>query len=140
MFDVVTYLDSFYIIDDPDDLLSETRRILRKAGWLAVELPGQEYILRRNYGWLPWGLDRRAYRAAPDSSYVYWYSRDGLERLLRRHGFTPTEWHVLPSPLPGGRVLDVVLRTHFRAARLVSGWSRRALDWAPKCLCLAVRD
>lgn len=138
-FDVVTLLDTLYYLDDPLLDFREIGRILKPGGLLAIETAGQAYALWRNYGLVPWLLDRRWSRASSDSSYTFWFSPPGLGRLLRKAGFEPLVWYVIPSPLHSKRLMNIATGLHFGITRLMSRFSLRALTWAPKYLVLARR-
>lgn len=139
VFDIVTLLDTFYTLDDPLEVLREVGRIVRKGGLIAVEVPGQDYMLRRNYGVLPGGVARKVYRAEPSAGYLYWYSVRGLHRLLARSGFRVMESIVLPGPRRDSGFLNALSIAHFVATKQLSNWCELGLRFAPRYLCLAMR-
>ena len=139
-FDLVTLVDTLYYLDDPAGELREIRRVLKPGGVAAVETPGQAYILWRNYGLVARLLDGVWSRAATDSSYIYWFTPWGLERLLRRCGLQPIGWQVVPSPTRANRWMKVLSEIHFRSLQLGARlFPVYALTWAPKYLCVARR-
>ena len=136
-FDVVTMIDMLYYVEDPRADLQEVARILKPGGLVAIEITGQSYQLRRSRGLLCWLLDHRWTRLYTDSSYLFWFGPEGLQRLLQVCGFEIVADHVIGSP-----VSSRSWRNHLAAGYcgLISGasrLSRRWLGWAPKHLVLA---
>ncbi len=138
-FDLATLIDTLYYLDDPAAELTEIHRILKPGGWLAVEIPGQAYMLWRNYGLLPWLLEKRWSRAPTDSSYIYWFNPRALQQLLAKCNFQACAWYVIPSPQHRNIFLDSIAGLHFALLDALSKRSLRSLTWAPKYLCLARR-
>jgi len=138
-FDTVTLIDTLFYIDNPLVEFQEINRIIAPGGLLAIEIPGQAYILKRNYGLISWLLDRRWSRASTDSSYLFWFTPWGLERLLQKTGFEPMEWHVIPSPRNTNWLINQVTRLHFEMASFFARHWFRSLTWSPKYFCLARR-
>jgi len=135
-FDLITMIDIIYYIDDPIADLHEVRRILKPNGKLAIEIAGQTYILWRIFGWGSRILDGRKARTGTDSSYVFWYSPLGLERLLNKCGFRVIAWHVSPSPENSG-FRKILANLHYYTTKTLSLLSNGFLTFAPKCLCIA---
>lgn len=136
-FDLMTVIDTLYYLDDPLAELQEIHRLLKPGGYLAVEIAGQAYMLRRNYGLIPWLLDRRWSRASTDSSYLYWFGPEGLRRLLEKCGFEAVAWYVVPSPRRSNPLINGLIGLHFGLMTILARFSHKALSWAPKYLCLA---
>lgn len=136
-FDLVTLIDTLYYVDDPFSELSEMHRILRPGGWLGIEIAGQAYMLKRNYGLIPWLIDRRWSRAGTDSSYINWFAPAGLEKLLNKIGYKVEAWYVVPSPIRKNRVANFFIDSYFGLMDTLSKVSNTWLSWAPKYLCLA---
>jgi len=138
-FDQATLIDTLYYLDDPLADFSEINRIVKPGGVLAIEIAGQAYMLWRNYGLVSWLLDRRWSRASTDSSYLFWFNPQGLERLLTKTGFEIIDWYVIPSPQHTNWLINVATGFHFGLTSLLAKLSYRTLTWAPKYLCLARR-
>jgi len=136
-FDVVTLIDMFYYVDDPRTELKEVARVIRENGLLGIEIPGQAYTLSRSRGILCFLLEGRWTRLQTDSSYLYWYNPQSLERLLDLSGFKVVEWRVIGSPTKGG--ISGILSKAYCALmeRMVKKWPS-LLTWSPKCFCLAI--
>jgi SAM-dependent methyltransferase len=139
-FNLVSLIDTLYYVDDPAGEFQEMYRILKPGGYLAVELAGQAYMLRRNYGLIPWLIDRRWSRATTDSSYIYWFNPTGLQRMMENCGFKITAWYVVPSPRRANPVTHLAIQSHYRVASFMAKISYRTLTWAPKYLCVAQKD
>lgn len=137
MFDLVTVIDTFYYVDDPAAELREIHRIAKPGGFLAIEIPGQGYMLRRNRGLLPYILDRTWSRVGTNSSYLYWFGPHALAKLLSKYGFEPVDWCVAPSPGRSSVIARWAARCHYEVVKCLCRISLRVLTWAPKYLCIA---
>jgi SAM-dependent methyltransferase len=136
-FDLVSLIDTLYYLDDPVGEFHEMHRILKPGGYIAVEVAGQAYMLKRNYGSISWLIDRRKSRASTDSSYIYWFNPIGLQRLLENCGFQIAAWYVVPSPRKVNLIARMVIQSHFVLASGLAKISYRSLTWAPKYLVLS---
>ena len=139
LFDLVTMIDMFYHVDDPHSVLAEVRRILKPNGLMAIEIAGQAYMLTRSRGLICFLLSKQWTRLRTDSTYLYWYSLPGLERLLRKSGFRVREWLVVTS-LKSSGAEPAFLDQYARFIGWVSRDHSRYLTWAPKILCIALPD
>jgi SAM-dependent methyltransferase/GNAT superfamily N-acetyltransferase len=137
-FDVITMIDMFYYVDDPQSELLNVARSIRPDGLLAIEIPGQAYMLSRSRGPLCLLSSGKWSRLTSDSSYLFWYTPRSLDRLLGKCGFKSTRWEVIASPsnFRGGSMLNLYDSVSRRAAKR---WSY-LLTWAPKYLCIAVPE
>jgi len=136
-FDLVTMIDMLYYVDDPRADLEEVKRVIKPGGLLAIELAGQTYQFLRSRGLLCWLLDHHWTRLSTDSSYLYWFSPEGLEKLLNQCGFRIAGVYIVGSPTSSSS-----LRNHLAEAYriLISDMfhvSHRFLTWAPKYLLIA---
>ena len=138
-FNVVTLIDTLYYLDDPLAEFCEINRIIQPGGMLVIEIPGQSYMLWRNYGLISWVFDRRWSRASTDSSYTFWFKPSGLEQLLKKTGFELVSWHVIPSPQHSNKLINLITKLHFKITSRLAHFSIRMLTWAPKYLFLARR-
>jgi SAM-dependent methyltransferase len=136
-FDLITLIDMLYYVDYPDVVIQEIHRILKPGAFLAVEIAGQAYMLRRNFGLIPWLLDGKWSRAGTDSSYIYWFSPNGLQRLLQNCGFLISTWYIIPSPRHASLAINMATSAHFKVANWCLRLTAKALTWAPKYLCIA---
>jgi SAM-dependent methyltransferase len=100
-FDLVTMIDMLYYVDDPRADLEEVKRIIKPGGLLAIEISGQGYQLMRSRGFLCWLLDHRWTRLNTDSSYLYWFSPKGLEKLLGNCGFRTNSTYIFSATTSG---------------------------------------
>ena len=139
-FDFISLIDTLYYLDDPAKEFQEMHRVLKPGGYVAVEVAGQAYMLKRNYGFIPWLIDRRKSRASTDSSYIYWFNPIGLQRLLKNCGFQVAAWYVVPSPRKVNLIARMVTQSHFILASGLAKISYRSLTWAPKYLCVAQKN
>jgi len=136
-FDLVTLMDMFYFVEDPNADLREIARILKRDGLLAIEFPGQAYQFLRSRGLLAWCIDRRWTRLLTDSAYLFWFRPSGLKRLLETNGFQVLSWYIVPSFNHANRILKVWSSVYYRALAKLAVRSFPLLTWAPKYLCLA---
>jgi SAM-dependent methyltransferase len=135
-FDLVTIMDTFYYIDDPQKELIEIARILKPNGLLAIEIPGLRHQVIRGRGIICWLMDNRWTRFRSDSAFLYWYSQSGLEKLLSRTGFEIFGWRILQGSSRSGWIQSVITAYYCLIRHPVGRWPA-LLDWAPKYLCLA---
>ena len=135
-FDLVTLIDTICYIEDPFQDLCEARRILKDNGFLAIELPGQAYIMQRIRGLLPLLLNGHWTHVDPSSSYIFWPSPGSLALLLKRCGFEILDWHVIPSPKRAS-LGNFTSNSYFSILSFLSARSRSFLTWAPKYICIA---
>jgi 2-polyprenyl-3-methyl-5-hydroxy-6-metoxy-1,4-benzoquinol methylase len=78
-FDLITFWDIFEHFSDPGMILEKTKNLLRDDGIIAMEVPHARGLYARLLGKKWWfGFE-----------HVYYYSIQGLTRLLRDHGFEP---------------------------------------------------
>jgi 2-polyprenyl-3-methyl-5-hydroxy-6-metoxy-1,4-benzoquinol methylase len=136
-FDLVTMLDMLYLVDDPRADLEEVKRIIKPGGLLAIEISGQRYQLMRSRGFFCWLLDHHWTRLSTDSSYLYWFSPNGLEKLLGNCGFRVNSTYIVGSPTSSSffrNNLAGVYRTFINTMFRVS---RQWLTLAPKYLLIA---
>lgn len=138
-FDLVTMIDMLYLVDDPRADLQEVARVLKPDGFLAIELPGQAYYLRRCRGPLCLLLDHCWTKLYNDASHLFWFNPEGLRRLLYGSGFLIKTIHVIGSPVSSSQVRNSLSRTYSNLMDLLCRFSRRWLNWAPKYLVLAQR-
>ncbi len=99
-FDIVTCLDAFSYIPDPNAELAEIRRILKPGGFLAMEIPGLRFRLLKNTGIFARILYGARSLLDPDL-HLYYYSRETLTRLVSAHGFRLSASYPEQSPLYG---------------------------------------
>jgi ubiquinone/menaquinone biosynthesis C-methylase UbiE len=136
-FDLVTMIDMLYYVDDPRADLEEVKRIIKPGGLLAIELAGQTYQLLRSRGLLCWLLDHRWTRLSTDSSYLYWFSPDGLEKLLSICGFRIASTYIVGSPTSPSFLYNYLAEAYRTFISVMFHVSHRWLTWAPKYLLIA---
>jgi SAM-dependent methyltransferase len=136
-FNVATIIDTLYYLDDPLADFREINRILKPDGVLAIEIPGQSFMLWRSFGLMSWLVDRCWSRLSTDSSYLFWFNPQALRRLLKKTGFEPIKWNVIPSPLNSNWLVNLATRLHFEVISYLARPSFRTLTWSPKYLCIA---
>ena len=135
-FDLVSMIDMFYYADNPLADLIEAKRILKLGAVLAIEIAGQAYMFARSRGLLPLLLEKQWCRLSSDS-HLYWFNPSGLSRLLKKAGFQPFEWYVVPSPQHRNILVDSLTSLHFTFLKSLSRLSFGTITWAPKFICLA---
>jgi SAM-dependent methyltransferase len=96
-FDVVTVMDALYYSPDPRIELAEIRRILKKDGLLAVEIPGLMSFRLRDKGILCWLLNQKWVREFAVPGHLYYFSPGAIRILLRSTGFRLDKMCIGPS-------------------------------------------
>ena len=137
-YDLVSFIDMFYYVDDPLAELVEARRILKPQGIMALEIAGQAYMFARSRGLVSLLMEKRWCRLTTDS-HMYWFNPRGLAQLLKKAGFSTFAWFVIPSPHSGNIFRDSMVGLHFTLLNTLSKLSYKSLTWAPKYICLARR-
>jgi SAM-dependent methyltransferase len=125
-FDLVTLIDTLYLLPDPLAALRKIHGLLRPGGVLGLEFAGQRYMLCRSVGPLNYLLEGRWSRLRADGRHLYFFTPRGIETLLSMAGFTALEWTPLPGP--GHRLFRLAARCSFRLT-----------TYCPKLLCVAAR-
>lgn len=136
-FDVVSILDTLFYSVDPAVDLREIRRILKKDGLLAVEIPGLTYRLFRDRGPLCWLLDRKWRRMTTDSWHLYYFSPLNLRRMVEKCGFEVKSTFPCQASFGRGRLASAVNRLHFALARGLFSITSGRVSIAGKELYLA---
>jgi SAM-dependent methyltransferase len=137
-FEVVTMIDTICLAPDPLAALTRIRALLAPGGVLAVEFPGQAYMLRRSVGPINYLLDGRWSRLRTDGNHLYFFTAKGMQQLLSMAGFRVLAWIPIPSPSqPGAGELPI--RLYYSMTRLIASCCSRVLDFCPKLLCIASR-
>ena len=132
-FDLVTVLDTFYYVDNPQKELTEIYRILKPNGICAIEIPGQKYQMLRSRGLFCWLIDRKWTRLHTDSSYLYWFSSRGLEELFKNTGFSIDQILPIPSPsVSRNKIYKLASKLYYYQFNNMG----QSFDWAPKYLMI----
>jgi SAM-dependent methyltransferase len=138
-FDVVTMIDMLYLVDDPRTELDEVKRILKPKGLVAIEIAGQAYMFFRSRGLIALLMEGRWCRLNPDT-HLYWFSPNGLQRLLKNSGLQPVAWYTTRTQARSNSFTNLISSAYYHAHSGLAGTSIRMLSWAPKFLCLARRE
>lgn len=82
-FDVIMFNNTLEHMHNPTKMLREASRILKDEGLLMISVPNTECIDSRVCGrwWCPWDVPR----------HLYHFTREAIERLLRKSGFYPVK-------------------------------------------------
>jgi SAM-dependent methyltransferase len=136
-FNLVSMFGVLYYLDDPAAEIKEVERILEPHGVLVIEIPGQAYTLFRSRGIMPLLLDGCWCRMHSESHYTYWFSPKGLQQLLKKSGFEPVTWQIIPNPIYSNRFFNFLSSSYDRLYSCLVGHSMSILNWAPKYICLA---
>jgi SAM-dependent methyltransferase len=137
-FDLVTFIDMLYLVDDPRAEMKEARRILKPNGIVAIEISGQAYMFLRSRGLIALMMERRWCRLNPDT-HLYWFTPDSLTRLLASCGLQPFAWYMTRSQARPDSFTNFLASAYYAIFSSMAGNSTRLLNWAPKYLCLARR-
>lgn len=130
-YDVVTCIDTFYYILNPNDEVREIARILKPGGLLAMEIPGYHFRMMKNTGPLCRLLyGRSSYLDA--NRHVYFYSRKTLRQLVERHGFKFVASFPEQSPSYGPFLVQLLGSAYFRLSGAVYRFTNGYINCAPK--------
>lgn len=90
-FDGVTCLEVLEHVDDPEKVLSEIKRVLKKGGWLVILVPTENKLFK--FLWFFWTTfgKGKVWRHA----HVQHFNGDSLDKLLKKNGFEIEEDHYL---------------------------------------------
>lgn len=82
-FDVVDFHHVFEHISDPDNILKEVRRVLKKDGELTITLPNYSSLARKIFRkyWGGWDIPR----------HILFFNNNSLSNLLKNNGFQVKE-------------------------------------------------
>jgi SAM-dependent methyltransferase len=139
-FDVVSILDTLFLLPDPRAELIEIKRILKDEGLLAVEIPGLSYrLFLRDRGPVSWVLNGKWSRMSTDSWHLYYFSPSTLNLLLTSVGFRVVK--AIPEQASLGRrgVARTLNDLHFALARLLFKATAGRFSIAGKELYLAMK-
>ncbi len=139
-FDLVTMIDTMYYLDDPEAEFREIFRVMKPGGILAIEIPGQAFMLWRSRGVLCWLIERRWARLHSDSAYVLWPTPAGLRRFLTEIGFQIAGWHVISSPDQSSWFQRFLSQSYYVFSASVAHVFPRMLTFAPRYLYLARKE
>jgi SAM-dependent methyltransferase len=121
-FELVTLIDTIYLLPDPLATLRRIHGLVKPGGVLAVEFCGQAYMLKRSMGLMNYLFDGRWSRLRTDGRHLYFFTPAGVRELLAMAGFTALE--CIPISPIGLRM---------------AACSDRLLNYCPKLLCTAAR-
>jgi SAM-dependent methyltransferase len=130
-FDVITLLDCFQYIPDPNSDLIEIQRILKRGGRLIIEIAGLNLYLFRNTGILCrllFGLPSQLGAGGR----LYYYSSKTLSLLLKKHGFKLS--HRYPGEFSEAGSLPIIkrLRRYYSlASKLLYRLTLGKVNWVP---------
>lgn len=134
-FDVVTLLDGFYYVRDPQSLLAELRRVLRDDGILLLEMAwATSYLWRRT------GLAGRLLSEGPvleASDHMFDYTPRAISLLLHKCGFILDEIIALPANRQERGFSDLLCRTYSWLSRTAAAFSGGRLFLGPRFMVIA---
>lgn len=139
-FNVVSMLDAFYYFTNPRAELEEIKRILRKDGLLALEIPGWNYLSLRERGPICWLLDRKWLRGFKNPWELYYFPPSTLKRLLESVGFRVIK--VIPEQASHGKagLSSMPINLHFALARCLFKATAGKVSISGKELYLAIKS
>lgn len=114
-FDVITSLDTFYFVTDPMNEMREVNRVLRQGGYFIVEIPGLNFRLLKNTGF----LSRLIYGKPAQLNagvHLFYYSRKTLCNLIEKFGFEQQQAYPEQSPMRGSFLMRGFNLLHFWVA------------------------
>lgn len=130
-FDVLTSLDAFYFHHEPNEDIAEMARILKLGGLLVIEIPGLNFRLLKNTGFLCrliYGVSARLNAGV----HLFYYSRETLGKLVVKHGFEEFAVYAEQSPLYGAWYLRWVAHAYFWFSRGLYSVTAGKINVAPK--------
>lgn len=138
-FDIVVSLDTFYYHPDPNKDASEIARILKPGGYFAVEIPGLRFRLLKNTGLvcrLMYGEPARLNAG----EHIYFYSKNTMTALLKKHGFSPVESYPEQSPLTGGAASKILNKFYFNVTGSLYKMTGGRSSFVPKEFLIFKKD
>lgn len=117
-FDVITFLDGFFLDPYPDRSLSRIGDALKPDGTLWFEIPGLNFRLLKNTGIVARMLYGVPAQLNP-AMQLFFYEEKTLSRLLAKHGFALIQRHPEQSPIYGGAVMRFLNHAYFGLAALL---------------------
>jgi len=117
-FDVITFLDGFFLDPYPNRSLSKIGDALKPDGTLWFEIPGLNFRLLKNTGIvarLLYGVPAQLNPAMQ----LFYYEEKTLSRLLAKHGFALIQRHPEQSPIYGRAAMRFLNGAYFELAALL---------------------
>jgi len=108
-FDLVTMVDVFEHVGEPNEVLGEVRRVLREDGLLFVKVPNGRYNLFK-YRLFRRGLGLRQVEIFDAKEHVVHYTAETLRRVLEGGGFQ-IRFAFVPRPIQDGAWWKRALRS-----------------------------
>lgn len=134
-FDAITSLDEFCFHDDPNSDFKEFNRLLKPAGVLAMELPNLRFRLLKNTGIFS-RLLYGSWVQLNAKEHVFYFSRNSIQTLAARHGFTLVGIFPEQSPLSKCGILRFANHVFFALTRAMYRFGGEGCCLAPKELYL----
>jgi SAM-dependent methyltransferase len=137
-FDLITMLDTIFYLDDPLQDVKEIYRLLKPGGILAIEVTGVKYQMLRSRGIVSYLTNGQYTRLHTDSSYNFWFSYEGLKKMLNNCSFEIKSIYPINSPdINKGVIYQQTINTYYKITKRISDISKNFFDWLPKYLVIA---
>lgn len=111
-FDVVTFLDGFFLDPHPNRSLEKMSRALKPDGTIWFEIPGLNFRLLKNTG-----LVARLLYGVPaqlnPAMQMFYFEEKTLSRLLEKHGFSLIQRHPEQSPIYGNAAKKLLNHAYY---------------------------
>ena len=130
-FDAVTTLDTFFFISDPRKDLEKIARILRPGGYFLIEIPGLNFRLMKNTGWMSkliYGESARLNAGV----HLFYYSHKTLSDLVAQFGFSKVASYPEQAPVRGSWFLRTINHLYFWLTGALYRLTGGRINWASK--------
>jgi ubiquinone/menaquinone biosynthesis C-methylase UbiE len=129
-FDVVTILDAFCYVPEPDKELLEIQRILKPNGYLLLDVPGQSYLkLRGLIGNLAKLQNTQTFTAYP-----FYYSDKAIHLLARRVNMAVVESLPHSGTIQRSKLLHFLTLSYLWFVTRASNLSNQSVSLFPKII------
>ncbi len=138
-FDVITVLDAFYYLAQPQSTLAELHRILKPGGLLVLDLPLGRSRIWRGTTTLGRSLSGNRQSLLQTSDHLYYYAPKSIALLLERCGFAIQTISPLPGNRHPGMLRDNLNKSFSYLSLVLNAVSRSKIFLGPRFLVAAVK-
>lgn len=130
-FDLITSLDAFYFHSNPNKDLKIINKILKKDGFLMIEIPNLKFRLFKNTGVIAKIIYKKNSKLNA-GVHLFYYNNKSLSYLLEKNGFKLHSSQPEQSPTYGNKLILVLNNAYYLTARLLYSLTRGKINISPK--------
>lgn len=139
-YDLVTVIDTFFLMPYPTQDLLKIHTILKDDGVLAIEIPGFIFRKVRNVGFVSLLINRRWVNMDRKSTHLFYFSEKALINLTKKTGFTKIVALPEQSPMYGSWFTRGLSVLYYYFARFLYFISFQQINIAAKTLYLFKKE